>query len=125
MQKAVQRARENKGPSLIHTHVIRLLPHSSSDDHRKYRTAKDIELDRQRDPIPRLARLLIEQGYLLEDEADKIKEEVKHTVDDAAEWAESQSLPDPSTVMHNLYGISYMHRRRTLSNRRMQEIKSL
>ena len=47
MQKAVQRARENKGPSLIHAHVVRLLPHSSSDDHRKYRTAEDIELDRQ------------------------------------------------------------------------------
>ncbi|MCX6121615.1 MAG: dehydrogenase E1 component subunit alpha/beta [Ignavibacteriales bacterium] len=107
MQKAVQHAREHKGPSLIHAHVVRLLPHSSSDDHRKYRTAEDIELDRRRDPIPRLAHLLLEQGYLLEDEADEMKEEVKRTVDDVAEWAESQSLPDPSTVMNHLYGISH------------------
>jgi 2-oxoisovalerate dehydrogenase E1 component len=107
MQKAVQRARENRGPSLVHANVVRLLPHSSSDDHRKYRTAEDIELDRQRDPIPRLARFLIEQGYLLEDEAIEMKAEVKHIVDVAAEWAESQSLPDPSTVMHHLYGISH------------------
>ena len=109
MQKAVQRARGNKGPSLIHAHVVRLLPHSSSDDHRKYRTAEDIELDRQRDPIPRLARFLMEQGYLLDDDAREMKEEVKRTVDDAAEWAESQSLPDPSTVLNNLYGSSHSH----------------
>jgi 2-oxoisovalerate dehydrogenase E1 component len=107
MQKAVQRARENKGPSLVHAHVVRLLPHSSSDDHRKYRTAEDIELDRKRDPIPRLTRFLIEQGYLLEDEAVEMKAEVKRTVDDAAEWAESQPLPDPSTVLNNLYGSAY------------------
>ena len=109
MQKAVQRARENKGPSLVHAHVVRLLPHSSSDDHRKYRAAEDIELDRQRDPIPRLTRILIEQGYLREDEADTIKGEIKRTVDDAAEWAESKSLPDPSTVSDHLYGISHSH----------------
>ena len=93
----------------IHAHVVRLLPHSSSDDHRKYRTAEDIELDRKRDPIPRLTHFLIEQGYLSEDEADKIKEEVKSTVDNAAEWAELQALPEPSTVLHHVYGISHSH----------------
>jgi 2-oxoisovalerate dehydrogenase E1 component len=107
MQKAVQRARENKGPSLVHAHVVRLLPHSSSDDHRKYRTPQEIELDRQRDPIPRMARFLQEQGYLQEREIESLKEEVKCAVDEAAEWAESRSLPDPSTVLHNLYGKSH------------------
>ena len=109
MQKAVQRAREGKGPSLVHAHVVRLLPHSSSDDHRKYRTAEDIELDRKRDPIPRLTRYLMEQGFLRQDEADAMKAEVKRTVDIAADWAESQPLPDPSTVLNHLYGISHVH----------------
>ena len=109
MQKAVQRAREGNGPSLVHAHVVRLLPHSSSDDHRKYRTSEDIELDRKRDPIPRLTRYLIEQGYLRQDDADEMKAEVKRTVDDAADWAESQSLPDPLTVLNHLYGISHVH----------------
>ena len=104
MQKAIQRAREKKGPSLVHAHVVRLLPHSSSDDHRKYRTAADIEIDRQRDPIPRLARFLIEQGYLSDEETDKIKEETKRIVDEAAARAESHTLPDPSTVQDHLYG---------------------
>ena len=36
-----------------------------------------------------------------------MKEEVKRTVDDAADWAENQPLPDPSTVLHHLYGNSH------------------
>jgi len=109
MQKAVQRAREGKGPSLVHAHVVRLLPHSSSDDHRKYRTAEDINLDLKHDPLPRLTRFLIEQEYLLESETDEMKLEVKRTVDDAADWAESQSLPDPSSVLNHVYGTSHVH----------------
>jgi 2-oxoisovalerate dehydrogenase E1 component len=104
MQKAVQRARENKGPSLIQAHVVRLSPHSSSDDPKKYRTAEDIEQDLKRDPVLRLTRFLIEQGYLGENEVTEMKEEVKRAVESAAEWAENQPLPDPSTVLNHVYG---------------------
>ena len=34
-EKAVERARKGKGPSVIVSNVVRLLPHSSSDDQRK------------------------------------------------------------------------------------------
>ena len=104
MQKAVQRARENKGPSLIQAHVVRLSPHSSSDDPKKYRTTEDIEQDLKRDPVLRLTRFLIEQGYLGENEITEMKEEVKRAVESAAEWAENQPLPDPSTVLNHVYG---------------------
>jgi 2-oxoisovalerate dehydrogenase E1 component len=104
MQKAVQRARENKGPSLIHAHVVRLSPHSSSDDPKKYRKAEDLEQDLKRDPILRLTRFLIEQGYLSEKDVNDMKEEVKRAVESAAAWAENQSLPDPSTVLNHVYG---------------------
>jgi 2-oxoisovalerate dehydrogenase E1 component len=104
MQKAVQRARENKGPSLIHAHVVRLLPHSSSDDPKKYRKAEDMEQDLARDPVLRLTRFLIERGYLNEYEATEIKEEVKRLVESAVDWAENQPLPDPSTVLQYVYG---------------------
>ena len=41
VKKAVDRARKGKGPSVIISDVVRLLPHSSSDDHTKYRTKKE------------------------------------------------------------------------------------
>ena len=37
-KQAVERARRGKGPSVIISNVVRLMPHSSSDDQRKYRT---------------------------------------------------------------------------------------
>jgi 2-oxoisovalerate dehydrogenase E1 component len=104
MQKAVQHARSNKCPSLIQAHVVRLSPHSSSDDPKKYRKAEDIEQDLKRDPVLRLTRFLIEQEYLGENEVTEMKEGVKRAVESAAEWAENQPLPDPSTVLQHVYG---------------------
>lgn len=104
VSKAVERARTGKGPTLIVADVVRLLPHSSSDDHAKYRTKEDIERDRAKDPLPKMANFLIEQGYFTDDEAREMQEEVKRVVDAAADWAESRPLPDPATVEDHVYG---------------------
>ena len=52
-KQAVKRARTGQGPSLIVSKVIRLLPHSSSDDHRKYRTNEELDDIRSKDPLLR------------------------------------------------------------------------
>lgn len=104
MSKAVERARNGQGPTLIVANVVRLLPHSSSDDDRKYRTKEDLEHDRTRDPIPAMTRFLIEQRYLTDSEATAMAEEVKKAVDAAADWAESRPLPDPASVSLHVYG---------------------
>ncbi len=104
MQQAVERARAGHGPSLILAHVVRLLPHSSSDDDRKYRSKEELEQDRQHDPIPRLSRYLIEQGYMTEKESAALYDEVRAAVDAAADWAESRPLPDAATVADHVYG---------------------
>lgn len=104
MTKAVERARSGQGPTLIVANVVRLLPHSSSDDDRKYRTKEDLERDRTRDPIPAMTHFLIEQRYLTDSEATAMAEEVKKAVDAAADWAESRPLPDPASVSLHVYG---------------------
>ena len=50
-KKAIDRARKGKGPAVIVSHVDRLKPHSSSDDHLKYRTKEEIEEMEKNDPI--------------------------------------------------------------------------
>jgi len=104
MKGAVDRARKGEGPTLILAHVVRLLPHSSSDDHRKYRSEEELEQDKFRDPLPRMARFLIEQGYLTDDEVSAMVDEAKSVIDKAADWAESRPLPDPSSVTNHIYG---------------------
>lgn len=95
MEKAVKRARKGEGPTLIHAHVVRLLPHSSSDDHRKYRSEEEIEEDKLHDPITKLSAYLIQSGIADEAEIEALREDVKNQVDDDTEWCKAQDDPKP------------------------------
>lgn len=104
MKKAVRRARKGHGPTLIVADVVRLLPHSSSDDQRKYRSSEELDADKQKDPIPKLSRYLITEGILTKKEIETMTSEVKILVDRAADWAESRPLPDPASAALHVYG---------------------
>ncbi|MGH9278521.1 MAG: alpha-ketoacid dehydrogenase subunit alpha/beta [Acidimicrobiales bacterium] len=86
---AVQKARDGGGPTLIEAKTYRLLPHTSDDDDRKYRTTEEIDAWRRKDPLARMRQYLVEQQYLsVEDEA-KLVEQVRAEVSAAAEKAEA------------------------------------
>ena len=98
-QKAVDRARKGKGPSVIVSNVVRLYPHSSSDDQRKYRSEAELEADKKRDPILRFENSCIEANIIKMKEFDKIRNEVSAIVDEETIWAEKQDHPAPSTAL--------------------------
>ena len=102
-KKAVERARKGKGPSLIQSDVVRLLPHSSSDDQRKYRPEEDLEADRKRDPLLVFANTCIHEKISTLEEFDAIIEKVKTEVDSDADWAEAQADPDSKDGSKNVY----------------------
>ena len=104
VKNAVDRARRREGPSLIVAHTVRLLAHSSSDDQTKYRSKEDLEKDKKMDPLPKMASYLIEQGFLTDRDVTELQEEVRRTIDTAADWAESRTVPDASTVSLHVYG---------------------
>ncbi len=107
MKDAVARARKGQGPSLIVAHTVRLLPHSSSDDHSKYRTKDDIEKDKKLDPIPKMTSWMIEQGILTDASANELLETVKKEVDAAVDAAEEKPVPEASTVLEHVYGVAH------------------
>jgi len=100
---AVARARAGEGPTLIEAQVVRLLPHSSSDNQAKYRTPEELERDRSRDPIPRFEAYLVEQGALTAEEIDAWREEVRVEVDRAADAADATPYPEPDTARDYVY----------------------
>lgn len=102
-KKAVTRARKGLGPSIIVSNVVRLLPHSSSDDHRKYRDKEDLALERVKDPLLIFAAQCISAGITTQEEFDSITAEIKDQVDSTAEWAESQMDPLPEAALNNIY----------------------
>jgi 2-oxoisovalerate dehydrogenase E1 component len=101
--EAVARARRGEGPSLIEADTVRLLPHSSSDDQRKYRDPDELAEDLKRDPLPKFERLLEEMKILTPDEIARLREEVQEEVNASAERAEKEPLPDPSEVTRFVY----------------------
>jgi 2-oxoisovalerate dehydrogenase E1 component len=103
MKKAVELARSGKGPALVVADVIRLLPHSSSDDQRKYRTEDDLARDRERDPIEQMSRSLIELGILDKTGDESFRKQCDDDVNEAAEWAETQPHPDKSTAKLHVF----------------------
>ncbi|MEE8335121.1 MAG: thiamine pyrophosphate-dependent enzyme [Candidatus Neomarinimicrobiota bacterium] len=102
-KNAVDRARKGKGPSVIISHVVRLLPHSSSDDHRKYLPEKDLEELPKRDPIPIFKNECLKAGIISEKEFSKIKQVVFARIDRDADWAELQEHPSSDTALDHLY----------------------
>jgi 2-oxoisovalerate dehydrogenase E1 component len=94
VRKAIKYMRAGKGPVLIHADVERLLPHSSSDDDRKYRD-KDILEDgkKNRDCIAILSDYLIKNKILTISEIEKLDESVKQELNESADWAWEQEDP--------------------------------
>lgn len=92
----IDRVRRREGPALIEAVVIRMDPHSSSDDQRKYRSAEELEALTARDPIAAAERYLLERALLTATEVASIRAEVKADVDRAAE--EADAAPPPSTA---------------------------
>jgi 2-oxoisovalerate dehydrogenase E1 component alpha subunit len=100
---AIDRARSAHGPTLIEAKVSRLTAHSSDDQQSKYREAAELEAEKARDPLPRFRDQLREAGMLDEQTEAQIVAESRKVVEDATEWAESQTDPDPATAQQHVY----------------------
>lgn len=103
VRAAVEHIRAGKGPVCLVADVVRLLPHSSSDNHAKYRTPEELEKDRQVDPILRFEQALLEAGVLTKARIEELRHEVRRKVDEATHWAEQQADPDPASATRYVY----------------------
>jgi len=103
MRKAVEYARERKGPALVHAKVIRPYSHSLSDDEVLYRPAEEREADAARDPIVHYPKWLVDQGHATEAEIAAIVEEVDSLVIEATDDALAQPQPGAETIYDFVY----------------------
>jgi 2-oxoisovalerate dehydrogenase E1 component len=100
----IESIRNGHGPVLIEAKVVRIDPHSSSDDHRKYRSDEDIRHAAEADPILQMERRLQEEEILSPAEIERLHKDVKAEVDQAAEWADAQPEPRGGNLMTHIYG---------------------
>ncbi len=92
VDQAVAHARAGEGPSLVETLTYRWRGHSKSDRNR-YRTKEEIADWQSRDPIPAMARLLVDHRILSEDDITAIEAQANTIIENAI--AAAAAAPDP------------------------------
>jgi pyruvate dehydrogenase E1 component alpha subunit len=102
IERAVRRARDGEGPTLIEMKTYRFRGHSMSDP-AKYRTKEELEEYKEKDPIAHVLNVIKENNYATDEEIEAIEDKVKAIVDDSVEFAENSPWPDDSEVYKDIY----------------------
>lgn len=90
--RAVNRARQGGGPSLIEIKTYRYKGHSMSDP-QKYRSKEEVEEYKERDPIEYVKKVLMDKFKVGEADIEAINERVRVEVDESVKFAEESPWP--------------------------------
>ncbi|HEY3174471.1 MAG TPA: dehydrogenase E1 component subunit alpha/beta [Candidatus Polarisedimenticolia bacterium] len=103
LRPLVAEMRAGGGPRLIEAHVVRLDSHSSSDDQTKYRSQEELDTILKEDPLAHTAGVLLNKGFLKEEDIRRMHEEIKAEVELAASQAERMPDPGPETATLHIF----------------------
>jgi pyruvate dehydrogenase E1 component alpha subunit len=101
-KRAIDKAREGGGPTLIECVTLRMEGHAVHDD-AFYVPKQMFEEWAKSDPIERFRTWLRDNASMTDEEEDEITVGVKKVLNDALKRAEDSPLPDPSTLLDGVY----------------------
>jgi len=102
VSRAVNRARQGDGPTLIEIKTYRYKGHSISDP-QKYRTKEEVEEYKLKDPIEQVLKTIRDKRFASDDEINAINERVNTQVEESVKFAEESPWPDDSEVYKDIY----------------------
>lgn len=102
VERAVKRAREGGGPTLIEIKTYRYKGHSISDP-QKYRTKDEVEEYRAKDPITLVRNTILENKMASEEDLAAIDARVDEIVVNSVKFAEESPWPDDNEVLKDIY----------------------
>jgi len=101
-QRAVERARNDEGPTLIECKTYRHKGHSRVDP-AKYRPKEEVEEWLAKDPIKRFKEKLLQTNTLTESEIQQIEKEVSDEIEEAVKFAMESPYPAPEEALEDVY----------------------
>lgn len=102
-KKAVERARQGGGPTLLEAKTYRIKGHFVGDPE-LYRTKEEVkEQFEKNDPIKRFEMKVLEEKWMTEKELAAIKEEEEELIKKSVEFAKNSPFPDESELHEDLY----------------------
>lgn len=102
ISRAVKRARDKEGPTLIEIKTYRYKGHSISDP-QKYRTKEEVEEYKSKDPIQQVLKTILDKKLATQKEIDEINKRVDEIVEGSVKFAEESPWPDDSEVLKDVY----------------------
>ena len=102
VERAVKRAREGGGPTLLELKTYRYKGHSISDP-QKYRTKEEVEEYRQRDPLELVLNNIKEKKFATEEQLNTINKEINDIVEESVRFAEESPWPNDDEVLKDIY----------------------
>lgn len=101
VSRAVKRAREKGGPTLLEIKTYRYKGHSISDPG-KYRTKEELEEYKSKDPIQVVLKKIKDNNIASDEEIAAIDARINQVVEDAVAFAEESPFPAPEAVLEDV-----------------------
>ena len=101
-QEAVARARAGKGPTLLECKTYRQHGHFEGDP-AIYKPKEEQAAWMEKDPMPRYAKFLVENGVMTQDEVDAVDAQVAKEIEDAIAFADAQPFPSVESAVVDVY----------------------
>lgn len=102
VSRAVKRARENGGPTLLELKTYRYKGHSISDP-QKYRTKEEVDEYKEKDPIDMVRETILANQFATQEELDAINARVDAAVEESVKFAEESPWPADDEVLKDVY----------------------
>ena len=106
VKEAVDRARKGDGPTFLEMKTYRYKGHSMSDA-QKYRTKDEVAEYQKIDPITKVLDTIKKNKWATDKEIQAIQDQVKATVKEAVDFAESSPFPSNDSLYQNVYAEEY------------------
>ena len=100
--RAVKRARDGEGPTLLEMKTYRYRGHSVSDP-QKYRSKDEVEEYKDQDPIIKVRNTILDNNFATEAALQEIDEKINGIVEASVKFAEDSPWPDDSEVLKDVY----------------------
>ena len=102
IKEASDRARRGDGPTLLDIRTYRYKGHSMSDP-QKYRTKKEVESYKAKDPITRVLDTIKKNKLSSDSDLEKINIRVKLLIEESIKFAEDSPFPEPEAMYEDIY----------------------
>ena len=100
--RAVNRARQGGGPTLLEIKTYRYKGHSMSDP-QKYRSKEEVEEYKEKDPIEHCKKMLLENFSVSEAEIEVMNERVRTQVEECVTFSEESPWPSDDELLKDVY----------------------